>query len=56
MKFEDTDNKEVEAELRQYAHAGAAIESNMESRKDNSLPVAWHDQYYEKRIENNEKI
>ncbi len=49
MKFEDADNKEVEAELRQYAHAAGTLEADMENREDKSIPTVWHDQYLEKK-------
>ena len=49
MKFEDESNKEVEAELSQYARSGAAVESEMDAKGDRSLPTGWHDQFLDKK-------
>ena len=49
MKFEDESNKEVEAELSQYARSGAAVESEMYAKGDRSLPTGWHDQFLDKK-------
>ena len=49
MKFEDESNKEVEAELRQYARSAAAVESEMDAKGDRSLPTGWHDQFLDKK-------
>ncbi len=49
MKFEDESNKEVEAELRQYAHVGAEVGAEMKPDSQNALTSTWHDQYLDKK-------
>jgi HAE1 family hydrophobic/amphiphilic exporter-1 len=45
LKFEDETNKEVMAELHQYANTGASVEKELETNGGSAKSLEWHDQY-----------